>query len=394
MLVSYTPLIDALNGGWYHYSVMVSTLGARVLKQYVFHQIFFFDKKMTSDLTERQRLLLALIVRDYTETAQPVGSARLVEHYKLDLSTATIRNEMAALTEMGYLRQPHTSAGRVPTEEGYRYFVTHVVYQADLSEPARDTISHQFYQARQDVEQWMPLAASILAHQSKAASLITAPHTERSRYKHLELISTQGRQVLMILVMTGGEVTQQLLTLAEPVAQERLSAAANELNKVGVGRTTEEIASIPQRADSLEKDILTLVLTDMNRGEQRVSGEIYLDGLTNVLSEPEFLESDDARRAIRLFEERSLLQNLLERVMPDAGVGGVQVLIGGEGKWEELRQCSVVLARYGIPGHATGMLGVFGPMRMAYSRTIPTVRFMADLLSSLVSESIVGEENE
>jgi len=297
------------------------------------------------------------------------------------------------MTEMGFLRQPHTSAGRVPTEDGYRYFVTHIIYQADLPEPARHTISHQFYQARQDVEQWMPLAASILAHQSKAGSLVTAPHSERSYYKHLELISTQGRQVLMVLVMTGGEVSQQLLTLAEPVSQERLSAAANGLNALCYGRTTEEITVLPPRGDALEKDILTLVLTEMNRGEQRVSGEIYLDGLTNVLSEPEFLESGDARRAIRLFEERSLLQDLLQRALPN-GVGGVQVLIGGEGKWEELRQCSVVLARYGIPGQVSGMLGVFGPMRMAYSRTIPTVRFMAELLSNLVSDTISGESYE
>src|SRR5512136_1627918 len=179
-----------------------------------------------TDLTERQRLILALVVRDYIETAEPVGSKRLVEHDKLDLSSATIRNEMSALTEMGLLRQPHTSAGRVPTEEGYRYFVTHIVYQADLPGPARDTISHQFYQARQDVEQWMPLAASILAQHSKAASIVTAPHSERSRFKHVELISTQGRQVLMVLVMTGGEVSQQILTLAEPVAQELLSQIA------------------------------------------------------------------------------------------------------------------------------------------------------------------------
>jgi len=343
------------------------------------------------DLTERQRLILALVVRDYTETAQPVGSARLVEYYKLDLSSATIRNEMAALTEMGYLRQPHTSAGRVPTEEGYRYFVTHVVYQADLSEPARDTISHQFYQARQDVEQWMPLAASILAHHSRAASIVTAPHSERAHYKHVELIATQGRQVLMVLVMAGGEVGQQILTLAEPVAQERLSAAADLLNRVCQGKTTEEIAAMPLRTDALEKDILTLVLQDMGKGEQRLSGDIYLDGLTNVLSEPEFLESNDARRAVHLFEERSLLQDLLAT---NSNVGGVQVLIGGEGKWEELKQCSVVLARYGIPGLATGMLGVLGPMRMAYARNIPTVRFMADLLSGLVSETMVGEENE
>ncbi len=350
--------------------------------------------QMLADLTERQRFLLNLIVREYTETAQPVGSRNLVEKYHLDLSPATIRNEMAVLTDFGYLRQPHTSAGRIPTEEGYRYFVTHIVYQADLPEAARHTISHQFYQARQDVEQWMPLAASILARHSRAASLVTAPHAERARHKHLELISTQGRQVLMVLVLTGGEVRQQLLTLAEPVTQKRLSEAAAALNLACNGKTTEEIAALPPRADALEKDILTLILADMNRDEQRLSGEIYLDGLTNVLSEPEFLGSDDARRAIRLFEERSLLQNLLMRVMPDSSVGGVQVVIGGEGKWEELKQCSVVLARYGMPGQATGMLGVFGPTRMAYSRTIPTVRFMADLLSGLVSETIAGEENE
>jgi heat-inducible transcriptional repressor len=347
-----------------------------------------------ADLTERQRLILALVIRDYTETAQPVGSARLVEQYKIDLSSATVRNEMATLTELGYLRQPHTSAGRVPSEEGYRYFVTHIVYQTDLPEPARHTISHQFFQARQDVEQWMPLAASILAHQSRAASLITAPHTPRAHFKHIELISTQGRQVLLVLVLAGGEVSQQLLTLAEPVSQERLSGAAIHLNAACSGRTTEEISALPGRTDALETDILTLVLQDMNRGEQRLSGEIYLDGLTNVLSEPEFLASDEARQAIRLFEERSLLQDLLTRAMPNSVVGGVQVLIGGEGRWEELKQCSVVLARYGIPGHATGMLGVFGPMRMAYNRTIPTVRFMADLLSGLVSESIVGDEND
>ncbi len=347
-----------------------------------------------AELSERQRLILALVVREYTETAEPVGSKRLAQHYQLDLSPASIRNEMAALTEMGYLRQPHTSAGRIPTEDGYRYFVTHIVYTSDLPEPARDTITHQFYQARQDAEQWMPLAASILAHQSRAASLVTAPHAERSRFKHLELISTHGRQVLMVLVMSSGEVNQQILTLAEPVSQEQLSLAAGRLNGLCQNRTIEEIASLPPRTESLEKDVLTLILQDMNRGDQVVSGEIYLDGLSNVLSEPEFLLPDDARRAVRLFEERSLLQDLLARTMPNSNVGGVQVLIGGEGKWEELKQCSVILARDGIPGIATGTLGVFGPMRMAYARTIPTVRFMADLMSGLVSETMVGDENE
>ena len=126
------------------------------------------------DLTERQKKILMMVVRDHIESAQPVGSQRLVEHFHLDMSSATVRNELAALTEQGYLRQPHTSAGRVPTEEGYRYFVTHLMQQVELPESVQHTISHQFYQARQDVEQWMPLAASILAQHSHAASIVTA----------------------------------------------------------------------------------------------------------------------------------------------------------------------------------------------------------------------------
>jgi heat-inducible transcriptional repressor len=208
----------------------------------------------------------------------------------------------------------------------------------------------------------------------------------------VELISTQGRQILMVLVIVGGEVSQQLLSLAEPVSQERLSQTASRLNRVLVGSTVDELAALPSHPDALEQDILTLVLADMRRAADSVSGEIYTDGLTNVLSEPEFSESDDARRALKLFEERSTLQDLLARTTVNSTVGGLQVLIGGEGGWEELRQCSMVLARYGVPGMATGTLGVLGPMRMAYAKTIPTVRFVAGLLSSLVNDRITGPE--
>jgi heat-inducible transcriptional repressor len=345
-----------------------------------------------TELTERQKFILTLVVRDYIETAQPVGSKRILERFRLDISSATVRNEMVALSEAGYLRQPHSSAGRIPTEDGYRYFVTHFVYQTDLPEPTRHTITHQFYQARQDVEQWMHLAASILAHHSHAASLITAPHAEKASFQHLELISTQGRQVLMVLVLAGGEVLQQILTLAEPVSQDQLSSAAESLNRICLGHSAEEIVNQPAQLNNLEQDILTILLQDMNSGDQQVSGAMYLDGLTNVLSEPEFGESNEGRRTLRMFEERSLLQDLLARTMVSGDLGGVQVLIGGEGEFEELKQCSVVLARYGIPGIATGTLGVFGPMRMPYARNIPTVRFMADLLSGLVAEKMLGDE--
>lgn len=344
------------------------------------------------ELTERQKTLLMLVVRDYIETAQPVGSQRLVERFRLGMSSATVRNEMASLTEMGYLRQPHTSAGRVPTEEGYRLFVGELMHQFELPPAVQHTISHQFFQARHDVEQWMRLAASILAHQSQSISLVTAPHAEKARYKHLELISTQGRQVLMVMVLAGGEISQQILTLSEPVTQERLSQVANALNHLCVGRSAEEIWSQPLPVNALEKDILTIVLQDMRTADERVAGELYVDGLTNVLTEPEFTAADDARKALRLLEERSTLQELLSRTVMSSNVGGLQVLIGGEGGWEELRQYSMVLARYGVPGLATGTLGVLGPMRMPYPRTIPTVRFVADLLSDLITENIAGEE--
>ncbi len=344
-----------------------------------------------SDLTERQKTILMLVIRDYIESAQPVSSKALVERYHLDLSSATVRNELSALDELGYLRQPHTSAGRVPTEDGYRFFVGQMMHQAELPETVQHTISHQFYQARPDIDQWMTLAASILAHQSQGASVVTAPHAEQARFKHVELISTQGRQVLMVMVLAGGEVSQQILTLAEPVSQERLSQTAARLNGLLAGQSIGAISALPARTDALDQDILTLIVQDMRRATESVSGSIYTDGLTNVLAEPEFAESDDARRALRLFEERATLQDLLARTTTSSMVGSLQVLIGGEGGWEELRQCSMVLARYGVPGLATGMLGVLGPMRMSYAKAIPTVRFVAGLLSDLVNDTIAGE---
>jgi heat-inducible transcriptional repressor len=221
--------------------------------------------------------------------------------------------------------------------------------------------------------------------------MITAPHTEQARYKHVELISTQGRQVLMVLVMMGGEVSQQILTLAEPVTQERLSQTATRLNALLVGQAVDALSSLTTRPDALDQDILILIAQDMRRSSESNSGEIYTDGLTNVLAEPEFAESDDARRALKIFEERSTLQDLLARTTTNSNIGGLQVLIGGEGVWDELRQCSMVIARYGVPGMATGTLGVLGPMRMSYARTIPTVRFVAGLLSDWVNDTIVEE---
>ncbi len=341
------------------------------------------------NLTERQKLILALVIRDYIETAQPVGSLRVVENFKLEFSSATVRNEMVALTDLGYLRQPHTSAGRVPTEEGYRYFVRQLMGHADLPSTTKRTIVHQFYQAGTDVHRWMRLAASVLAHQSQGASLVTAPRPEKAYFKHLELISTHGRQVLMVLVLSGGEVSQQMLTLAEPVSQDQLSGVAKTINAQCVDLDSEAILACPTQSGNLEQDIFKLVVDEMRRFSPTRTGELYRDGLTKVLAEPEFGEIDLARRALRVLEERTLLEDLLSRTVLTSEMGGVQVLIGGEGTWEELKECSMVLARYGSPGRVTGTLGVLGPMRMPYGRTISTVRFIADLLTDLVEEQMI-----
>jgi heat-inducible transcriptional repressor len=343
-------------------------------------------------LSERQRLILALIIHTYVETAQPVGSNALIERYKLDTSSATIRNDMVELTDAGYLRQPHTSAGRIPTEEGYRYFVRQLMGQTELPMNTRRTITHQFYQAGRDVNRWMRLAASVLAHQSQGASLVTSPRPESARFKHLSLISTHGRQVLMVIVWTGGQVRQQMLTLAEPVSQEQLSAAASHINLVCEGLDTDGIAALSGQFDALEQDVIKLTREELDRMKQVVSGEVYRDGLTNVLAEPEFAESESARKALRVLEERSMLEDLLSRTVLTSGMDDVQVLIGGEGTWEDLRDCSMVLARYGAPGLVTGALGVLGPTRMAYGRTVSTVRFVSGLLSDLVIEMLAEED--
>lgn len=341
-------------------------------------------KSTMYELSERQKLILALVIRDYIETAQPVGSQRLVENYQLSVSSATVRNEMVALTDMGFLRQPHTSAGRVPSEEGYRYFVRQLMGHTDLPTPTKRTIIHQFYQAGTDIDRWMRLAASVLAHQSQAASLVTAPHPVQPIFKHIELISTRGQQVLMVLVLAGGEVRQQMLALAEPASQEQLSQAAQRLNAQFQGKNAEQILALIGQLELLDQDITRLVADELRRSSEVLSGEVYRDGLTHVLAEPEFAEVEVARNALRILEERSLLEDLLSRTVLSTEMGGVQVLIGGEGTWEELRDTSMVLARYGVPGYMTGTLGVLGPIRMPYGRTISTVRFVAGLLSDLV----------
>ena len=338
-------------------------------------------------ITERQKKILSLIIHEYIRSAEPVGSKYLVDKYGMKLSSATIRNEMVALTDEGLLRQPHTSAGRVPTEEGYRYFVGQLMRETSIPEPLRYTINHQFSQMRSDVKQWMRLAASILASQTHAASLITAPQPDEVRLKHLELISTHGRQVLAVLVLEGGQINQHILTLDEPTTQEQLSIISNKFTQRFTGNGISKISPAQETMTALESTVLAWIEDEIVRSERLPTGEIYMDGITNMLTEPEFADSEEARRALRLLDERSALQDLLAKtILPDS-IGGVQVLIGGESSWNDLQQCSVILSKYGSPGVATGTLGILGPMRMSYGHSISMVRFLSGILSGFIAEN-------
>ena len=335
------------------------------------------------ELTSRQRTILGLVVREHVKSASPVSSRALVKHYGLQISTATVRNELAWLEELGYLTHPHTSAGRVPTDKGYRHFVERLLGEVELPLHERRTIAHQFHQARQDFEQWMPLAASILARTARGAALVTAPRATQAHYKHVQLISTQGRLVLLVLVLRGGIVKQQMLTLAGPLDQETLNEASDRLNQLYNGLAADEIEARISALLPFEAGVTRLVTDIMRHADAHTAGVVYRDGLSEVLQQPEFSEGEQAQGLVRVIEERSFLETVLaDALSPD--VGSVRVMIGGEGRWDELRTCSLVLGRYGVAGFATGALGVVGPTRMLYGRAISAVRFVSGLLSDLV----------
>ncbi|MGD8397854.1 MAG: heat-inducible transcriptional repressor HrcA [Anaerolineae bacterium] len=340
------------------------------------------------DLTPRQQLILGLVVRDYVATAQPVGS-KAISDYGLGVSSATVRNEMAWLEELGYVHQPHTSAGRVPTEQGYRYFVERLMRESDLPSQEQRTIRHQFHQVGVDLEQWMRLAASVLARTAHSAAVVTNLKTEQCRLKHLELIAIRENMALLIVVLEGGIVRQQMVDVDEATDQDTLTQIANRLNDLCVGASVQRIRTCRTRVGAFEQRVLDVVAAIMHRVDEQADLHLYRDGLVNILHQPEFEVPESARGVIHLFEERTLLEDLLTEMLE---VGGMQVIIGGEGRWNELKECSLVVSPYGVSGEAQGALGVLGPMRMPYSRAISTVRYVAGLLSDLFGDIYYGTE--
>ncbi|MBZ0290065.1 MAG: heat-inducible transcriptional repressor HrcA [Anaerolineae bacterium] len=339
------------------------------------------DDLETPELTRRQEEILSLIVRAYTQSPKPVSSQYLVETFNLNFSTATIRNEMAALEEKGYIAAPHTSAGRIPTESGYRYFVRRLLTLNDLGSAEQTRIAQRLHEQPFATEQWMRLAATILARTVPSASLVTPPVAETSRFKHVELISIQGRLVLMVLVLEGGNVHQHMLTLAEPVGQAALGEIAQHINALCPGLTANEIRLKGVQLNLLDREIAELAADVMDNADTNQVRIIYRDGLSDIMGS--FQVSEGLQQAVRVFEERAMMNMILNDVLI-ADANNVQVVIAGNGRWEELKHLTMVLSRYGIPGQVSGAVGVIGPTHLNYGRAISTVRYVSSLMTDLL----------
>lgn len=337
------------------------------------------------DMTLRRQAVLGLVIRSYVDKGQPVGSKAFVKGYGLEISAATIRNEMAVLEGLGYLKHPHTSAGRIPTEQGYRYFVEHLLGETELPLPEQHKIRHQFHQSRLELDQWVRLAVAVLAHTTRKAAVATPPRARQSKFKHLELISLHDTLVLLVLVLQGGTVKQHMLTLDQPMDQESLSRLSNQFNEQCKGLTGSQINARLAAHSALGSQLGLLVSQAMSSEDNQQSGAIYRDGLVHILAEPEFSDGEQVRQMVQTLEGSSLVDVVMTAAEP-LEVGEVQVLIGGEGRWNDFAELSLVLSRYGVEGRASGLLGVVGPIRMSYDYTIGAVRYVSRLMSDLVND--------
>jgi len=340
-------------------------------------------------LTERRRDILRLIVEDYINSAIPISSEAIARQMLVPVSSATVRNEMAALEDEGYISQPHTSAGRVPSDQGYRFFVEFLMNEHPLSVDERRMINHQFYQVQLDTDQWVRLAAAVLARAAMNAAIITAPKVQDVHLKHLQLVLVQQRLVLLVMVFDKGLLRQQFMTLDQELSQEDLTRAANRLNAELGGRSLRGIKRKLLQLAGWEAQVVDHVLAQFKELEAPTVDQIFRDGLLNIMSQPEFARTDRVREFMSVFESG----RLLEGVFADSlATDGVRVIIGDENKADEMRQCSVVLSRYGRDGEAAGVLGIIGPTRMAYARVITTVRYTASILEDLI-HAIYGADN-
>ena len=337
----------------------------------------------------RSQAILRAVIEEYVTSAQPVGSQALVERYGLGVSSATVRNILAELEIAGLLTHPHTSAGRMPTDAGYRFYVETIVDAAPLSAVEQLMIRHQFGQVEFASEHWFRLAATTLAGLTRSAGLATPAKPSAAHIRRVDLVAVNERLASLILVLREGAIKQATVPLdeADAIDQATLNRVAGLLNEHLVDVTATAAESTLSKFDEAEPtqrlarrvgERLVRILRDYDAAAVE---EVFSDGLLNVMEAPEFAQSDKLRQVFTALENRAYLGELVGSL---AGSSRVRVLIGAENPRAEMHNVSLVLAPYGRPGHALGVVGVLGPTRMSYRHAIGTVRFVSGLMNELV----------
>ena len=335
-------------------------------------------------MENRKQAILRAVVQEFTTSAVPVGSQALQSRYFVNLSAATIRSELADLTDRGYLTQPHTSAGRMPTDSGYRYFVDFLMDLEPIPERVNGFIADEMRKAPADVQGMVERVAMTLASVTQNASVASAPQGSFTRIKHLDLVSLEPEEVLLILLLEGNLLRQQVVKTSEPATQAQLTKLTARLNAALAGRSSDDARRHYDKAPlGLEKELLGRVITVLDLYEKGSESLVVHDGVRNLLRHPEFAESSRLTQVLEVLEETRYLTVLLRQLIGDSDL---QIVIGSENASSQLQGCTVVLTTYGPSERLKGVLGVIGPTRMAYSQTVARLQAVARQASDRMAQ--------
>jgi len=341
---------------------------------------------MDKGLNKRFREVLELIIMDYICSAEPVGSRTICKRYGIQLSPATVRNVMADLEDLGFLWQPHASAGRIPTDKAFRFYVDKILDVQSLNQTEREKIRREYRISQYDIPEMMRETSRILSGLSNYAGVILTPKMASTIFKHIQFIRLSVDQILVIFVTSTGAVQNRIIQMENNLSQDELDRISRYLNEMLEGLT---LAQVRRRIlkemegeriayDNLMKQALKLGHRAFNRQEEK---ELYIDGKMNILDEPEFADVEKMKSLFRAFEEKSFLITLLDKCLAGEGV---QITIGSESEFSEMEGCSLISAPYGRLDRTSGILGILGPRRMNYSRVISLVEYTAQLLTEIL----------
>src|SRR5690242_1054305 len=358
------------------------------------------DERDDRRLSARKEAILRALVEEHIRTAEPVASKQLSDQLALvhgpGYASATVRNELAALEEDGLIYQPHISAGRVPTDLGYRYFVERLMGESQLSGEEQRLIRHQFYQVQHQLDEWVRLTASVMAQALQSAAIISPPRAAEAHLKHFELLALHDAVALLVLVLEDGTVRQERLLLDAPITQEELSRVARRLNDRYHGATAQALIERAEREAEFLSPDERIVVESLARMLAHLGifapDTFYHDGIVQLLERAEFARANPERirGVVEVLERNRFLPAIASQVTAGEGV---QVIIGAENQAEALKDMSVIVSRYGVRGQATGLLGIVGPTRMQYGRAIAVVRYMTQMLNDLLSD-LYGVDEE